>query len=74
MTNKHEKALLVKQKYEKRWLKINGVTAVGIGSDQNNAVIIITVVDNQEKVSKQVPENIDGISVKIKASGKFKAF
>ncbi len=74
MTIKHEKALLVKQKYEKRWLKINGVTAVGIGSDQNNAVIIITVVDNQEKVRKQIPENIDGISVKIQASGKFKAF
>lgn len=67
------KALQIKKRYEKQWLQMAGVTAVGIGLYNNDTAIIVSVVDNKDKVREQIPSVIKGIPIKIEVSGSINA-
>lgn len=69
-----KKARQVKQQYEKNWLSIEGVTAVGIGLIDNEHVgIIISVRDDVAAARQTIPEEVEGIRVKIQKTGEFRA-
>jgi len=60
-----EEARLVKARYEQHWLEITGVSSVGIGLDEtNHPVIIIRVLRDAEALSR-IPEQINGIPIRI---------
>jgi hypothetical protein len=73
MTDQTQKAKEVKQRYEKGWLAMNGVTAVGIGLVQNEVGIIISVEKDKAKVQAQIPHEIDGIPTSIRLTGRLNA-
>jgi hypothetical protein len=75
MTNQIEKIKSIKNKYEKSWLALEGVVAVGIGktSDKKFA-IIISVKEDIKKLKLQIADNIDGIPIEIQETGDIKAF
>lgn len=65
-----KKAREVKQRFEREWLAISGVTAVGIGQvGQNRPGIIVSVTSDAEKIRKQIPPDVEGVPVKIQISG-----
>lgn len=64
----------VKKRYEKKWLSIKGVVAIGIGNISANKIgLIISVVDDEKKYQSKFPEEIDGVSIKIQKTGELKA-
>jgi hypothetical protein len=67
------KATEIKQRYERKWLDIPGVTAVGIGRVDNTTVIVISVESNMEIVRAQVATQIEGVPVIVKLTGKLRA-
>ncbi|MFH5831995.1 hypothetical protein ACG2F4_04425 [Halalkalibaculum sp. DA3122] len=70
----YPKARNIKQKYEKEWLAIDGVTAVGIGLVDGDTIgIIISVSADEERIRNQLPAEIEGIPVKVDVTGNFRA-
>lgn len=74
MNDQIKRATEVKQRHEEKWLGISGVTAVGIGKISNRIGIIISVDHNKELIQTQIPLQVEGIPVRIKLTGKLKAF
>ncbi len=63
---------LIKRKHEARLLGMEGVTGVGIGTDDiGNAVIFVYVRD--ASVSRNIPPDLDGINVKMQVTGEIDA-
>ncbi len=63
---------LIKRKHEARLLGTEGVTGVGIGTDEiGDAVIFVYVRD--ASVSRNIPADLEGISVKIQVTGEIDA-
>jgi hypothetical protein len=73
MSEQITKAKAVKQRYEKKWLSMRGVTAVGLGQVNGKTGIIISVEQNVDKVRAQIPSYVEGIPVKVQFSGMLKA-
>lgn len=70
MPNSIKKVTLLKQRYERDWMAIPGVTAVGIGQvEQRQIGIIISVSIVTDSIRKQIPKQVDGVIVKIQVSG-----
>lgn len=67
------KATEIKQRYERKWLDMPGVTAVGIGRVDNAMVIIVSVESNMEFVRSQIATQIEGVPVIVKLTGKLRA-
>ncbi len=74
MSNQKRKAKKIKEKYEQKWMAIEGVSAVGIGVTGNQMIgIIISVTENPEEIRHKIPAKIKEIPIKIQKTGKFKA-
>ena len=63
----------IKERYEQEWLAIKEVVAIGIGKAGNEMGIIISVSESPEKLRKEIPGRIDGVPIKIRQTGRFKA-
>ena len=65
----------IKKKYEKKWLSIKGIEAVGIGLIDNETIgIIISVSKEVENIKSHVPEEIEGIRICLQLTGEISAF
>ena len=74
MLDSIKKIKKIKQKHEKKWLKIDGVVAVGIGNlSDGGPGIIVSVKKNIGGIRKQIPETVQGIGVEIQETGEMKA-
>ncbi len=69
MTTQQPQALKIKKRYEKKWLRMEGVTAVGIGLSGNDSIIIVSVDGDADMVRQKIPAVVDRIAVKIELSG-----
>ncbi|MBA7548282.1 hypothetical protein ES705_40733 [subsurface metagenome] len=75
MPDQIEKIKDIKKKYEKTWLAIEGVVAVGIGkTSDGNLGIIVSVKENGRKYKQQIVHNIEGVLIEIQETGEIKAF
>ncbi len=63
------RALKVKKKHEKQWLCIEGVTAIGIGMDNDSTAIIVSYSGNPDVVKRAIPQSVDRVPVVFKFSG-----
>lgn len=73
MSDPTKKATNVKQRYEREWLTIPGVNAVGVGLVDNVVGIIISVGKKSDRVRQQIPAEVEGIPVKIQLTGTLRA-
>ena len=71
--NDSERALKIKNKHEKQWLSIDGVTAIGIGKDNDGTAIIVSYSSNPDGIKKTIPASIDRVPVVFKFSGSINA-
>jgi hypothetical protein len=69
----NRRALKVKSKHEKKWLSIDGVTAIGIGRYNDSTAIIVSYSRNQETVKKAIPASVDHVPVVFRFSGSINA-
>jgi hypothetical protein len=63
------RALKIKRKNEKKWLNIEGVTAIGIGMDNDSTAIIVSYSGNPDGIKKAIPASVDHVPVVFKFSG-----
>ena len=64
----------IKNKYEKEWLNIPGVQAIGIGMNkQGEQSIVVTVSKLDEKLKKRFPAEVEGVPVELREGGPFSA-
>jgi hypothetical protein len=68
-----KKAEEIKRQFESEWLRLKGVTAVGIGYINNSVGIIISVESLASKVKAQIPSEIDGVQIKVEPTGTLRA-
>ena len=68
-----EKVTAVKQQYEQEWLSLKEVAAIGIGKVADEMGIIISVTENLQKMRRNLPDQIEGVPIRIKKTGAFKA-
>lgn len=68
-----EKVTAIKQQYEQEWLSLEEVTAIGIGKIAEEMGIIISVTENPQKLRRDIPDQIQGVPIKIQKTGEFKA-
>ena len=74
MSESLEKIREVKKKYEKTWLSIRGIVAVGIGKTSGDVLgIIVSVKKNAGKYQKRIGQTIEGIPIEIQTTGEIKA-
>jgi hypothetical protein len=74
MTDRLEKIREIKKKYEKTWLSIKEIVAVGIGETSEGSLgIIISVKDDAGKYKNQIEQNIEGVPIEIQEIGEIKA-
>jgi hypothetical protein len=64
----------IKKKYERSWLSLKGVVAVGIGHTSREIPgIIVSVQENAESIRAHIPKEVEGVFVEIKETGEIKA-
>ncbi len=69
-----EKLRRVKDKYEKKWMQLPEVQAVGIGhTTEGKPGIIITVSKLDKRVQKRFPSELEGASIELRQGGPFSA-
>lgn len=73
MSDLLNKALELKQQYEKLWLSIDGVVAVGVGMEKERPAIIVSTDRKPETLSDKLPGSIEGIEVILRQTGAIKA-
>ena len=69
MPDLKNKAIAIKEKYGNAWLRLNGVTAIGIGQVNSGVGIIISVESNENKIRAQIPNELEGVPIKIEFTG-----
>ena len=74
MTDAMKIALKVKRKNEKKWLRLKGVVAIGIGKVGDNIGIIISVENDCDISDIKIPALVDHVPVKIQSVGRIEAF
>jgi hypothetical protein len=74
MSEEVERIKNIKLANEKRWLAIEGVVAVGIGTTSSGtAGLIISVKERTPNIRKQIPLHIDDIDIEIRETGEIRA-
>ena len=75
--NKHKKELAkvrrTKELHEKEWLEVEGVIAVGIGTDNDSSVIVVSYSGNANSIKGIIPQEIEEIPVIFRYSGEIRA-
>lgn len=64
----------VQRRHEQQLMNIPGVTAVGIGEQNGQSVIVIMVNQRTEELNQKLPSQLEGFGVKIEVSGEIGAF
>jgi hypothetical protein len=67
------RVLKIKRKHERKWLRIDGVTAIGIGMDNDCTAIIVSYSGNPDVIKKVIPASVDKVPVIFKYSGTINA-
>ena len=75
MSDTTQKAKQIKHQYEKSWMSLKEVRAVGVGylSDSRKVGIVVSVSGNPEKIRKRIPVEVEGVPVEIQQTGEFRA-
>lgn len=73
MNDLMKKALKVKHDNEKKWLRLKGVVAVGIGRIENMPGIIISVENDYWLTQNKIPSFIKNVPIKIQSVGRIEA-
>ncbi len=69
-----ERIKSIKRANEKRWLAIDGVVAVGIGTTSSgSACLVVSVKENVAGIRKLIPYRVENVEVEIRETGEFKA-
>ncbi len=63
------KARSVKKRYERDWLAIGGVVAVGVGIRGGSACVVVSVEMDPAAFSDTIPADIEGVPVVIEKTG-----
>ena len=64
----------LKKRYEKKWLAIPSVKAVGIGLlKDGESGLIISVEKDDVTLQNEIPRSMEGIAIEIQVSGPFHA-
>jgi hypothetical protein len=64
----------IKKKYERSWLSIEGVVAVGIGHTTGEVPgIIVSVKENPGRFRQSIPAEVEGVPVEIRETGEIRA-
>jgi hypothetical protein len=66
-------ALKVKRKNEKKWLRLKGVVAVGIGRIEDKPGIIVSVENDAWLSQNKIPSIIDNVPIKVQTTGRIEA-
>lgn len=74
MKNPMETALKVKRKNEKKWLRLKGVVAVGIGRIEEKTGIIVSVENDAWLTQNKIPSLVDNVPIKVQSVGRIEAF
>jgi len=75
MSDQIEKIRAVKLKYEKSWMALEGIVAVGIGkTSAGKTGIIVSVKEDVKKYRRKIADEIEGVPVEIQETGEIKAF
>ncbi len=64
----------VQSRHEQQLMNIPGVTAVGIGEQNGQPVIVVMVQQRTAELNKRLPSQLEGFGVKIEVSGELNAF
>ncbi len=65
----------VRRKFEKDWMNIKGVVAVGTGmTSEGFPGIIVSVKKKNKHIMGQIPGHIDDVIIEIQETGEIKAF
>jgi len=67
-------ALTIKRKNEKKWLRLKGVVAVGIGRIEDKPGIVISVENDAWLSQNKIPSTIDNVPIKVQTVGRIEAF
>ena len=63
-----------KKSYEKSWLAMKNVVAVGLGKTSDGSLgIIISVNKNASQIRKKIPSQIEQINIEIQETGEINA-
>ena len=74
MSSIQEKAKSVKRQHESSWIAIPGVEAIGIGMTTPEQIgIVISVSRPAAEFSEAIPNEIDGIPIIVRETGRFRA-
>ncbi len=74
MANDMEKIRQLKRAYERAWMAMDGVVAVGIGlASSGSAAIIVSVSRNLQTLRDQVPRTVEGVPVEVVETGEINA-
>ena len=73
MSDQTKIALKVKKNNEKKWLRLKGVVAVGIGRIEDKPGIIISVENNSNISNLKIPALIENVPIKVQSVGRIEA-
>jgi len=73
MSEQLAKVKAIKKQYEKNWLAMAGVVAVGIGTTASGIGIIISVKENAVAIRRRIPATIAGFEIEIQETGEIDA-
>ena len=74
MTSEVEKIREIRKKYEKLWLQINGVVAVGTGKTSRGGLgIIVSVKKKEPHILQAIPNEVEKVPIEIQETGEIKA-
>lgn len=66
-----KKVRKVRQRFEQEWLKVEGISSIGIGKEGNIYCIIICYSGNETFIRTIIPSQIEGIPIQFMYSGEF---
>ncbi len=73
MSDQTQRAIDAKRKHEESWMRLDEVVAVGVGMDDNQPAIIISVKAAADDIRRQIPSRVEGVKVVIRQTGEIKA-
>lgn len=69
-----ERIYEIKKKYAAEILSVDGVVGIGISEDEQGEMVIVVSVENiSEELKEKIPNEIEGIRVILKETGKIKS-
>jgi hypothetical protein len=69
-----EKARKVKRQHERRWLDLEGVVAVGVGSLADGGPgIVVSVQAPAGRLRRRIPEAVEGVRIEVRETGPIRA-